>query len=369
MIGELRTPAQQLVTVFGGSGFLGRFVVRALARRGYRVLVATRRPDLANHLQPLGMVGQIHAVQANLRHPASVRHAVAKADHVINLVGILQESGRQGFSALHAHGPRLIAEAAAPDATVVHVSALGADTASPSVYGRTKAEGEAGLFAARPDATVFRPSVLFGPGDGFFNRFAALARALPVLPLAGAETRFQPVYAGDVAEAIARTIDGTVPKGRTYELGGPEIRTLGELVAYVLDVTERRRVIVPLPWPVARAQGSLLGTLDRLTLGLMPDDLVVTRDQIALLERDNVVSEAAIREGRTLEGLGITPTTIEAIVPAYLVRFRKTGQFDLKRTAKPSAPPDLIAPDSAGPGSNLQPGRASGPAVGQRSTR
>jgi len=369
MIGELRTPAQQLVTVFGGSGFLGRYVVRALAKRGYRVLVATRRPDLANHLQPLGMVGQIHAVQANLRHGPSVRNAVAKADHVINLVGILQESGRQSFSSLQAQGPRIIAEAAAPDARIVHVSAIGADADSQSLYARSKAEGEAGLFAARPDAAVVRPSILFGPGDGFFNRFASLARALPVLPLAGADTRFQPVFAGDVAEAIARAVDGTVPGGRIYELGGPEIRTLRQLVDYVLAVTERRRLVLPLPWPAARVQGTVLGALDRFTFGLMPDDLVVTRDQITLLERDNVVSEAALRDGRTLEGIGITPTALEAIVPSYLVRFRKTGQFDLKRNAKVSDAPDLLAPDSTGSGSNLQPGRASGPAVGQRSTR
>jgi uncharacterized protein YbjT (DUF2867 family) len=369
MIGAMRSPAQQLVTVFGGSGFLGRFVVGALAKRGYRILVATRRPDLANHLQPLGMVGQIHAVQANLRHPASIRHAAARADHVINLVGILQESGRQSFSGLQAEGPRLIAEAAAPDACIVHVSAIGADPASDSAYARTKAEGEAGLLAARPDAVVVRPSILFGPGDGFFNRFASLARTLPVLPLAGAETRFQPVYAGDVAEAVARGVDGAVPGGRIYELGGPEVRTLRELVQYVLDTTERRRLVVPLPWNVARAQGSVLGFLDRMTLGLMPDDFVITRDQVTLLERDNVVSPEAVREGRTLEGIGLTPTALEAIVPAYLVRFRKTGQFDLRRNAQESDAPDLIAPESGGAGSNLQPGRASGPAVGQSATR
>ena len=368
MIPALRTPAQQLVTVFGGSGFLGRYVVRALAKRGYRVLVATRRPEIAGRLQPLGEVGQIHAIQANLRHPASVAHAVAKADHVINLVGILKEGGRQRFDALQAEGPRRIAEAAAPDARVIHVSAIGADPGSRSLYARSKADGETGLFAARSDATVFRPSLLFGPGDGFFTRFAALARVLPVIPLAGADTRFQPVFAGDVAEAIARTVDGTVPVGRIYELGGPEVRTLRELVQYVLAVTERRRMLLALPRPVARAQGSLLGFIDRISLGLMPQAFVITRDQVTLLEHDNVVSEAAIREGRTLEGLGIAPSAPEAIVPAYLVRFRKTGQFDLKRNAKPSAPPDVLAPESGGPESNLQPGRASGPAVGPRST-
>lgn len=349
MIGAVRTPAQQLVTVFGGSGFLGRFVVRALAKRGYRILVATRRPDLANHLQPLGMVGQIHAVQANLRHPHSVAHAVAKADHVINLVGILQESGRQSFDALQADGPLRIAEAAAPDARIVHVSAIGADAQSQSHYARSKAQGEAALLAARPDATVLRPSVLFGPGDGFFTRFAGLARTLPVLPLAGAETRFQPVYAGDVAEVIARVVDGIVPGGRVYELGGPEVRTLRELVRYVLETTGRRCLLLPLPWSVARAQGSALGLLDRLTLGLMPDDFVITRDQVTLLERDNVVSAAALQDGRTLDGLGIAPTAFEAIVPSYLVRFRKKGQFDLARNTQPSETPDLMAPGPTAP--------------------
>lgn len=353
MIGAIRTPAQQLVTVFGGSGFLGRYVVRALAQRGYRVLVATRRPDLAGHLQPLGRVGQIHAIQANLRYPETVRHAVAKADHVVNLVGILQERGRQTFSALQAEGPRLIAEAAVRDARVIHVSAIGADPHSQSLYARTKAEGEAGFLRARPDGLVFRPSIMFGPGDGFFNRFAELARMLPMIPLAGADTLFQPVFAGDVAEAIARAVDGSVPGGRIYEFGGPERRTLRELVRYVLDVTERRRLVVSLPWSIARLQGSLIGMLDRLTLGLMPDDFVITRDQVVLLERDNVVSEAALREGRTLEGLGITPTAFEAIVPGYMMRFRKRGQFDLERNVPPPDRHDLVAPVSTGSGSGL----------------
>jgi NADH dehydrogenase len=303
-------------------------------------------------------------VQANLRYPDSIRNAVSKADHVINLVGILQESGRQGFGAVHAEGAAAIAEAAAPDATLVHVSALGADSNSESLYARSKAQGEAALFAARPDAIVFRPSVLFGPGDGLFNRFGSLARALPVLPLAGADTRFQPAYAGDVAEAIARAVDGLVQPGRVYELGGPEIRTLRELVQYVLEATDRRRLILPLPWPVARAQGSLMGLLDKLTFGLIPDELVITRDQVSLLERDNVVSEEAIRDGRTFAGLGIVPTAPEAIVPAYLVHYRKDGQFNLARSARPSATPDLLTH-----GSDREAGSASGPAAGQGAAR
>lgn len=354
MIAPLRTPAQQLVTVFGGSGFLGRYVVSALAKRGYRIRIATRRPALANFLQPLGSVGQIQAVQANLRDRASVAQAVAKADHVINLVGILQESGRQRFDDLQAKGPGLIAELAAPEATIVHISALGADPKSESAYARSKAAGEAALLQARPDAVIFRPSLMFGPGDSFFNRFASLARMLPVLPLAGAEARMQPVYAADVAEAIARAVEGKVEGGKIYECGGPETRTFRELVQYVLDVTERKRLILPLPAPVARAQGTVLGFLDRLTLGLMPDDLVMTRDQAILLETDNVVSEAARQEGRTLEGIGILPVSCEAIVPSYLLRFRKTGQFDLRRNTAPSPAPDLLRSESEGPAPGVE---------------
>jgi uncharacterized protein YbjT (DUF2867 family) len=368
MIGAIRTPTEQVVTVFGGTGFLGRYVVSALAKRGYRVLVATRRPNLANFVLPLGTVGQIHPIRANLRYPESVAHAMAKADHVINLVGILQEGGRQSFDALQAKGPRIIAEAALPHATIIHVSAIGADPRSESLYARSKAEGEEALLKIRPDAIIVRPSLLFGPGDGFFTRFATLARMLPVLPLAGADTRFQPVFAGDVAAAIVKAVDGAVPRGRLYEFGGPETRTLRELVRYVLHVTERKALILSLPNAVGRAQGSVMGFLDRLTLGLLAREFVITRDQAILLETDNVVSEHAIREGRTLEGLGITPTTIEAIVPSYLMRFRKTGQFDLKRNAAPTTP-DLLAPESGSPASDFEPGRASGPAIGQSASR
>jgi NADH dehydrogenase len=365
MIGALRTPEQQTVTVFGGSGFLGRFVVSLLAKRGYRVLVAGRNPNPTSFL-PMGKVGQVYAIQANLRYPDSVAHAVAKADHVVNLVGILQENSRQTFDAVHAEGPRLIAEAARKAVSFTHVSALGADADSESVYARSKAAGEANLLKVRPDAVILRPSLLFGQGDNSFNRFASLARMLPVLPLPGADTRFQPVYAGNVAEAVVRAVEGTVKPG-TYELGGPEIRTLRQMMELVCAVTERKRVILPVPNAFARFQGMVMGALDTLTLGLLPDEIVTTRDQAILLERDNVVSEAALREGRTLEGLGVTPTTIEAIVPSYLVRFRKTGQFDLKRNAAPTTP-DLLAPQSGGAASDFHPERASGPAVGQTSS-
>ncbi|MCB8819280.1 complex I NDUFA9 subunit family protein [Microvirga rosea] len=353
MIGPLRTPAQQLVTIFGGSGFLGRYVVSALAKRGYRIRIATRQPNRANFL-PQGMVGQIHAVQANLRHRDSVAHALAGADHVINLVGILKEDSRQRFDLIQTEGPRLIAELAPANANIVHVSALGADANSESAYARSKAAGEAALLQARPHAVIFRPSLMFGPGDGFFTRFAGLARMLPVLPLAGADTRMQPVYAADVAEAIARAVDGKVEGGKIYECAGPETRTFRELVQYVLDVTERKSLILPLPAPVARAQGTVLGFLDWVSLGLLPEAFAMTRDQAILLETDNVVSEAARREGRTLEDIGILPASFEAIVPSYLVRFRKTGQFDLQRNTVPAPAPDLLRAESEGPAPGVQ---------------
>lgn len=327
-----QTPASQLVTVFGGSGFLGRHVVRALARRGYRIRAAVRRPDLAGFLQPLGIVGQVHAVQANLRYPDSVAAAVRGADAVVNLVGILQERGRQSFSSVQAQGARAVAQACAQFGIerLVQVSALGADPDSKSTYARSKAEGEAAVAALVKRAVVLRPSVMFGPEDTFFNRFASLARMLPVLPLAGAETRFQPVFVGDVAEVIARAVDGKVAAG-TYELGGPEVKTLRELVEYVCALTGRKRLLAPLPVPVARLQAQVLEIVDLLSLGLLPDEFLLTRDQVALLQSDNVVSAEAQREGRTLQGLGLVPTSIEAEVPSYLWRFRKSGQFDTAR--------------------------------------
>jgi NADH dehydrogenase len=365
MTDPARPFSPQLVTVFGGSGFLGHYVVNALAKRNHRVRVAVRRPNLAGLPQAFGMVGQVQAVQANLRFPGSIEHAVRGAGAIVNLVGILQRNGAQTFDAVQADGARAVAEAAAAaGARLIHVSAIGADLASESAYARSKAEGEVAVRKARPDAIVFRPSLLFGQGDSFFNRFATLSRMLPVLPLAGAETRFQPVFAGDVAEAIARAVDGAVPDGRTYELGGPEIRTLRELVDYMLAVVERKRPVVSLPPSLARLQATVMETLDLVTLGLLPDELKLTRDQVTLLQRDNVVSEAAVKERRTLQGLGIAPTAMGAIVPSYLVRFRRRGQFD-RNAGFESPPPDDLAPESAAPGSGFQPGRASGPAAGQ----
>lgn len=317
---SLQANQDKLVVIFGGSGFVGRHVVRALCKRLYRIRVATRRPDLAGFLQPLGRVGQVHAVQANVRHPASVTAAVRDADVVINLVGILYERGAQRFGALHAGGAEVVARAgAAIGASIVHVSAIGADPESSSAYARTKAAGEQAVLAACPAATIFRPSIQFGPEDDFFNRFAAMARMLPALPLiGGGTTRFQPVFVGDVATAIAEAVDGPARAGTIYELGGPEIFTFKQLMQFVLATTERKRLLLPLPFAIARLQAQVLQFLPNPPL---------TPDQVELLKRDNVVSAEARREGRTLEGLGIDPATIAAVVPTYLWRFRKTGQF------------------------------------------
>jgi uncharacterized protein YbjT (DUF2867 family) len=313
-------PAETLVTVFGGSGFLGRHLVRALARAGYRVRPAVRRPDLAGHLQPLGRVGQIHAVQANLRYPGSVEAAVRDADVVINLVGVLFESGKQTFEAVQAEGAFTVARAAAAaGARLIHVSALGADPDSSSLYARTKAAGEAAVLATVPDATIFRPSIMFGPEDDFFNRFAAMARMSPFLPLiGGGETKFQPVFVGDVAQAILKATGGTAKGGTIYELGGPEVRSFKQLMEYVLAVTERKRLLLPIPFGLAKLQAHILK--------LLPTPLL-TPDQVESLRADNIVSDAATAQGRTIGDLGIAPSALEAIVPSYLWRFRKTGQF------------------------------------------
>jgi len=316
----------KLVTVFGGSGFVGRHVVRALAKRGYSVRVACRNPDLAGHLQPLGNVGQIQAIQANLRVRWSVDRAVEGADHVVNLVGILFESGRQKFHPVQEFGPRAVAEAArAVGAGLTHVSAIGADPHSGSVYARSKARGEAGVFETLPDAVIYRPSIVFGPEDGFFNLFANLARFSPFLPLiGGGHTKFQPAYVGDVAEAVARAVDGKVAGGRIYELGGPQVLTFRECLEMMLEVIDRKRVLIPVPFAIASLQGSLLG--------LLPNPLL-TSDQVTLLRTDNVVSPEAQADGRTFAGLGISPQGAAAILPSYLWRYRPAGQFTRKTEA------------------------------------
>jgi NADH dehydrogenase len=316
-----RSNFDTLITVYGGSGFLGRHVVRALAKRDYRIRVAVRRPELANFLQPLGRVGQIHAVQANLRHSPSVEAAARDAQVLVNLVGILGEGGRQRFDAVHTFGAEQVALAAsAHDARLVHVSAIGADENSPSAYARTKAAAERLVLAAQPQAIIMRPSILFGPEDDFFNRFATLARISPALPLiGGGTTRFQPAFVGDVARAVADGVDGKRTGGTIYELGGPEVKTFKALMQYVLATIERKRLLLPLPFFAARLQA--------MALQFMPSPFTLTPDQVELLRVDNVVSDAAKAEGRTLQGIGIEPEPIEAIVSSYLWRFRKAGQF------------------------------------------
>ena len=320
-----------LVTVLGGSGFLGRHVVRAIAQDGFRILAGCRRPDLANYLQPLGRVGQIQPVQANIRYGSSLAAALRNAKVVVNLVGVLNESGRQTFEAVHVFGARAIAKAAreAGVERFVQVSAIGADLQSPSVYAQSKARAEEAVREIYPDAVILRPSIVFGPEDDFFNRFAAMARMSPVLPLiGGGHTRFQPVFVGDVAEAVAKAVAGQASLGTTYELGGPAIKTFRELLEYICTVTRRSRGLLPIPFGLAQYPAAATETADGLLMGFFPKMLLMTRDQLKLLQSDNVVSQVAIGEGRTLEGLGIEPRAIESIVPTYLYRFRKQGQFD-----------------------------------------
>src|ERR1700677_4494680 len=313
-----------LVTVFGGSGFLGRAVVRALCKRDYRIRVAVRRPELAGHLQPLGKVGQIHAVQANLRYPASVEAAMRDSHIAINLVGILSEGGAQTFDAVQGAGAGSVAKAAAAvGARMVHVSAIGADETSLSRYARAQAAGEKAVLSAVPSATILRPSVVFGPEDQFTNRFAALARMSPALPLiGGGVTKLQPVYVGDVATAVADAVDGKTRAGATYELGGPEVLTMREIMEIILATTERDRTLVSLPFGLAKFKA--------MFLQFAPGALKLTPDQVTLLRSDNVVSDAAKSAGLTLEGLGIVADSLEAVAPQYLWRFRAAGQFQKK---------------------------------------
>lgn len=310
----------RLVTLYGGSGFVGRHTVRALAKAGYRIRVAVRRPDLAGHLQPLGAVGQVHAVQANLRYPDSVKRAAEGSETIVNLVGILHKSGAQTFDAVQAEGAAAVADAAkSAGAKLIHVSAIGANRKSPSDYQRTKAEGEKAALSKVKGAVVLRPSIVFGPEDEFFNRFAAIARFSPVLPLiGGGHTKFQPVFVGDVAAAILASIEGRARPGTIYELGGPEVKTFKELMEILLTQIERKRLLVPIPFALASVKAFFLE--------FAPNPLL-TRDQVKMLESDNVVSPEAEREGRTLRGLGITPTAMMTVLETYLWRFRKAGQF------------------------------------------
>ncbi|MEO0636498.1 MAG: complex I NDUFA9 subunit family protein [Pseudomonadota bacterium] len=309
----------KLVTVFGGSGFVGRYVCGELAKRGYRVRAAVRRPDLAMHLQPLGPVGQVQAVQANLRYRWSVDRAVEGSDHVINLVAILAEGGKQTFNAIQKEGAASIAQSCGQHGVgLTHISAIGADEASTSAYGRTKAAGERAVIDAVPDATIIRPSIIFGTEDAFFNRFAKMATLSPIIPLVGADTRFQPIYVDDVAQAIVNAMEGKGRAGTTYEVGGPEVKSFRELIEQMLEVIGRRRRIANIPFPIATLQGKILGMLPNPP---------ITADQVELLKQDNIVSAEAKADGRTIEDLGVAPTALASVLPNYLYVYRDKGQY------------------------------------------
>ena len=303
-----------LITVFGGTGFLGRHIVRSLAKRGWRLRIATRRPNEAGHLKTNGSPGQIELVHANIRDDASVAAAMQGADAVVNAVGILFESGKQKFAAVQADGAARVAEAAAQTGIehMVHVSAIGADAASASLYAQSKAAGEQAVLAAMPGAHILRPSIVVGPEDDFFNRFGAMAMLAPALPLiGGGETRYQPVVVFDVAAAVAACFDGAA--GGTYELGGPDVLSFKQLMRMLLDEISRNRLLVPLPFAAAR----LIATVAQF----MPRPLL-TPDQVILLKSDNIVASDA----RGLSDLGISAQPIAAILPDYLSRYRPAGK-------------------------------------------
>ena len=315
--------ADKLITVIGGSGFVGRQVVRSLAKRGYRIRVACRRPDLAGHVTTAGTPGQIVLVQANVRYPDSLRAACEGAFAVINATGTDVSSGSQTFEAVLVFGAEAVAKAAKASKAqlLITLSGIGARTEGgpDAAQARAKGEGEAAAARAFPGAIALRPSVIFGPDDRFFNKAAAMARILPVLPLiGGGETKLQPVYVGDVAEAAATLVDRGVADGKVYELGGPDTMTMREAMQYVLDTVQRKGLLIPLTGPLAKIAGAVGGILPGSPL---------TMDQVALLSADNVVSAEAARDGRTLQGLGIAARAIKAIVPTYLYRYRKEGQF------------------------------------------
>jgi uncharacterized protein YbjT (DUF2867 family) len=321
----------KLVTIFGGSGFVGRYIARRMAKEGWRVRVAVRRPNEALFVRPYGTPGQVEPVACNIRDDASVRAVIRGADAVVNCVGILNRSGKNTFDAVQAEGAGRIARIAAAEGVgqMVQISAIGADARSDSAYSRTKAEGEAAVLAAFPLAVILRPSIIFGTEDGFFNRFAAMSRMGPILPVVGAATRFQPVYVDDVAQAAVKAVLGEAAPG-VYELGGPEVDTFRGLMHRMLAVIQRRRAVVNVPFWVANIMGFVFDALQAVTLGLI-ENKMITRDQVRNLRRDNVVSEGA----RGLADLGIQPTAMEAVLPDYLWRFRPSGQFAaIKDSAK-----------------------------------
>lgn len=321
----------KLVTIYGGSGFVGRYIARRMAKEGWRVRVAVRRPNDALFVKPYGVVGQVEPVACNIRDDASVRAAMKGADAVVNCVGILNRSGKNTFDAVQADGAARIARLAAEEgvAHLVHLSAIGADENSPSIYQQTKAAGEKAILAAFPKAVILRPSVIFGNEDGFFNRFAAMSRFGPVLPVVGANTRFQPVFVDDVAQAAVLGITGKAAPG-IYELGGPDVETFRDLMRRMLHVIRRRRLIINIPFFAASIMGGAFDLLQAVTLGLIQNGMV-TRDQVRNLRADNVVTPCA----KGFADLGITPTAMEAVLPEYLWRYRPSGQYAaIKESAK-----------------------------------
>jgi uncharacterized protein YbjT (DUF2867 family) len=321
----------KLVTIYGGSGFVGRYIARRMAKEGWRIRVAVRHPNDALFVKPYGVVGQVEPVFCNIRDDASVRAVMAGADAVVNCVGVLNEIGKNGFQATQAEGAARIARIASETgvAHLVQISAIGADAASDSLYARTKAEGEAGVLAAFPAAVILRPSVIFGQEDQFFNRFAGMARLGPILPVVGAGTRFQPVYVDDVAQAAVLGATGQAAPG-IYELGGPDVETFRELMTRMLAVIQRRKLVLNIPFFVARLMAFGFDMLQAVSLGLIPNGML-TRDQVRNLARDNVVAPGA----KGFADLGITPTAMAAVLPEYLWRYRPSGQFAaIKESAK-----------------------------------
>lgn len=321
----------KLVTIYGGSGFVGRYIARRMAKVGWRVRVAVRRPNEAIFVRPYGVVGQVEPIFCNIRDDSSVADAMEDADAVVNCVGILAEFGKSTFDAIQVDGPTRIARIAAEKgiSKMVHVSAIGADSEAESDYARTKAEGEAGVLAHMPNAVILRPSIIFGPEDEFFNRFAGMTRFGPILPVVGAETRFQPVYVDDVAQAAEKSIRGEAKAG-IYELGGPDVATFRELMHRMLDVIHRRRLVANIPMFVAKVMAWFLDLVQSITFGLLKNSML-TRDQVKNLHHDNVVAEGAMG----FPTLGITPTSMASVLPDYLWRFRPSGQYDaIKESAK-----------------------------------
>ncbi len=320
----------KLVTIYGGSGFVGRYVARRMAKQGWRVRVAVRRPNEAIFVRPYGVVGQVEPVLCNIRDDASVAAAMQGADAVVNCVGILAESGKNQFDAVQVEGAIRVARLAAEHgvSTMVQVSAIGAHVQADSEYARTKAIGEAGVLEHMPEAVILRPSVIFGAEDQFFNRFAGMSRMGPVLPVVGAETKFQPVFVDDVAKAAAMGVTGAAPAG-IYELGGPDVSTFRALMGEMLTVIHRRKLVLNIPFWIASIMGYGFDLLQTVSLGLISAPL--TRDQVRNLRTDNVESGQA----KGFADLGIKPTALKAVLPDYLWRFRPSGQYDaIKDSAK-----------------------------------